>query len=37
MEEYEWNELWFIILNFSEPVIEIYHLYRDANAVTFFR
>jgi hypothetical protein len=36
MEEYEWNELVYSAKFSFEPVIgEIYHLYRDANAVNF--
>jgi hypothetical protein len=36
MEEYEWNELVYSAKFSFEPVIrEIYHLYRDANAVSF--
>jgi hypothetical protein len=38
MEEYEWNELVYNLKFSFEPVIgEIYHLYRDAAGLTFFR
>jgi hypothetical protein len=35
MEEYEWNELVYNSKFSFEPVIEIYHLYRDAAGLNF--